>query len=116
LTRRGSVDSATLVAAVTEPTRRQMLDLLLELDEATATRLADSLPITRQAVSKHLAVLERAGLVEGRKHGRELLYRVNVAQFDRATQSLSELADTWDRRLARIKRIAESVAKNRRPG
>jgi DNA-binding transcriptional ArsR family regulator len=84
------------VAAVTEPTRRQMLDLL---------------PITRQAVSKHLAVLERAELVERR---RELLYRVNVEQFDRATRSLSDLADVWDKRLARIKRLAEAVAKSRR--
>ena len=114
MTRRDGVDSATLVAAVTEPTRRQMLDLLLERGDATATRLADSLPITRQAVSKHLAVLERAGLVEGQKHGRELLYRVNVEQLDRATQSLSDLADTWDKRLTRIKRLAEAVARDRR--
>jgi ArsR family transcriptional regulator, cadmium/lead-responsive transcriptional repressor len=48
-----------------------MFDLLLERGETTATALADSLPITRQAVSKHLGVLERVGLVEARKSGRE---------------------------------------------
>jgi DNA-binding transcriptional ArsR family regulator len=107
------VDNASLVAAVTEPTRRQMLDLLLERGEATATGLADSLPISRQAVSKHLTVLERVGLVETRKSGRELLYRVNAERFDRATRSLSELADAWDQRLERIKRISEATGRQR---
>ena len=55
------LDSEELVAAVTEPTRRQMLDLLLENGESTATLLADNLPISRQAVSKHLAVFTRVG-------------------------------------------------------
>ena len=104
------LDSEELVAAVTEPTRRQMLDLLLESGESTATLLADSLPISRQAVSKHLAVLTRVGLVAGEKSGRELRYRLNVERLDRATRSLGELAATWDRRLMLIKQIAETAA------
>jgi DNA-binding transcriptional ArsR family regulator len=107
---RGAIDIEELVAAVTEPTRRQMLDLLLERGESTATALAGSLPITRQAVSKHLAVLTRAGLVDGEKSGREMRYRLNVERLDRATRSLGELAATWDQRLMRIKRIAERAA------
>jgi DNA-binding transcriptional ArsR family regulator len=107
---RGAVDTETLVAAVTEPTRRQMLDLLLERGESTATALADSLPISRQAVSKHLAVLTRVGLVEGEKRGREMRYRLKVERLDRATRSLGELAAAWDRRLIRIKQIAETAA------
>jgi DNA-binding transcriptional ArsR family regulator len=107
---RGAIDAEDLVAAVTEPTRRQLLDLLLERGESTATALADSLPVTRQAVSKHLAVLTRVGLVTGEKHGREMRYRLNVERLDRATRSLGELAATWDRRLMRIKRIAETAA------
>ena len=107
---RAALDTEQLVAAVTEPTRRQMLDLLLERGDSTATALADSLPITRQAVSKHLAVLTRAGLVAGEKSGREKRYRLNVERLDRATQSLGELAATWDQRLMRIKRIAETAA------
>ena len=107
---RGAIDTEALVAAVTEPTRRQMLDLLLERGESTATALADSLPITRQAVSKHLAVLTRVGLVASEKSGREMRYRLNVERLDRATRSLGELAATWDRRLIRIKRIAETAA------
>jgi DNA-binding transcriptional ArsR family regulator len=61
------VGAVALVAAVTEPTRRQLLDLLLERGESTPTSLADGLPVTRQAVSKHLAVLDRAGLVDGER-------------------------------------------------
>jgi len=107
---RGAIDTDALVAAVTEPTRRQMLDLLLERGESTATALADRLPITRQAVSKHLAVLTRVGLVTGVKSGREMRYRLNVERLDRATRSLGELAATWDQRLLRIKQIAETAA------
>jgi DNA-binding transcriptional ArsR family regulator len=107
---RGAVDTDALVAAVTEPTRRQMLDLLLERGESTATALADRLPITRQAVSKHLAVLTRVGLVTGVKSGREMRYRLNVERLDRATRSLGELAAAWDQRLLRIKQIAETAA------
>jgi ArsR family transcriptional regulator, cadmium/lead-responsive transcriptional repressor len=106
--RRG-VDTETLVAAVTEPTRRQLLDLLLERGESTITALAHGLPITRQAVSKHLTVLDRVGLVTGRRTGRETRYSVNLERLDQATTSLGQLATEWDRRLARIKQIAEAA-------
>lgn len=106
----GTVETDGLVAAVTEPTRRLLLDLLLERGESTATVLAESLPISRQAVSKHLAVLTRVGLVDGEKSGREMRYRLNVERLDQATRSLGELAATWDRRLVRIKQIAETAA------
>jgi DNA-binding transcriptional ArsR family regulator len=111
----GRADAVELVAAVTEPTRRQLLDLLLERGESTPTSLAHSVPVTRQAVSKHLAVLERAGLVDGERSGREMHYRINVGRLDDATRSLSELASAWDRRLLRIKRLAEAAhAESRR--
>jgi DNA-binding transcriptional ArsR family regulator len=86
-----------------------MVDLLLQRGESTATALADRLPVTRQAVSKHLIVLSRAGLVESTKTGREMRYRVNAERLDRATKSLSELAAAWDQRLLRIKQIAEAA-------
>jgi ArsR family transcriptional regulator, cadmium/lead-responsive transcriptional repressor len=107
---RATVEADALVAAVTEPTRRQMLDLLLERGESTATVLADKLPISRQAVTKHLAVFTRVGLVEGEKSGREMRYRLNVERLDQAARSLGELAAIWDQRLLRIKRIAEAAA------
>jgi DNA-binding transcriptional ArsR family regulator len=59
-------EEGQLLAAVAEPSRRQLLDALLARGEATATTLAEDSPLTRQAVSKHLRVLDRAGLVESR--------------------------------------------------
>ncbi len=106
-----ALETEALVAAVTEPTRRQLLDLLLERGESTATVLAESLPISRQAVSKHLLVFTRVGLVDSEKSGRELRYRLNVERLDQAARSLGELAALWDRRLLRIKQIAETAAK-----
>jgi DNA-binding transcriptional ArsR family regulator len=106
-------DRDALIAAVTDSTRRQMLDLLLERGESTATSLADCLPVTRQAVSKHLAVLDRAGLVHAYKSGREVRYEVDVSRLDEATRSLAAIASTWDRRLLRIKQIAEATHRRR---
>ena len=67
------------------------------------------MPFTRQAVSKHLVVLEQAGLVSRRKVGREVLYRVDADRLDQATTAMAELARQWDRRLQNIKRLAEAA-------
>jgi DNA-binding transcriptional ArsR family regulator len=104
-------DADELWAAVADPTRRRLLDVLLAQGEATATTLAAELPVTRQAVAKHLAVLDRAGLVEGRRHGREVRYAVRPERLDAATRSLTQVAAGWDERLATIKRLAESAKK-----
>lgn len=101
-----------LWSAVGDPTRRRILDRLLAADSATATSLSMELPVTRQAVAKHLAVLDRAGLVHGRPAGREVRYRLDDAQFARAATQLAAVGATWDSRLQRIKRIAEDIEKN----
>ncbi|MHB8241089.1 MAG: ArsR/SmtB family transcription factor [Solirubrobacteraceae bacterium] len=98
-----------LWAAVADPTRRRVLDALLERGEATTTTLAEGLPVTRQAVAKHLAVLSRVGLVAGRRSGREVRYEVRPQRLDEASEAMTRVAEQWDRRLARIKRLAESV-------
>jgi DNA-binding transcriptional ArsR family regulator len=95
--------------AVGDPNRRRLLDLLLDTGESTPTKLASQLPLTRQAVSKHLAVLERAGLVDSKPHGRQTTYRVRADELDRATRGIAEVAARWDRRLRRIKAIAEAI-------
>jgi DNA-binding transcriptional ArsR family regulator len=100
-----------LWAAVAEPTRRRLLDALLAHGEATATTLAAELPVTRQAIAKHLAVLDRAGLVEGRRRGREVRYAVRPERLDAATRWLARVAAQWDERLVAIKRLAESAAR-----
>ncbi len=99
----------TLWSAIGEPTRRRILDRLLADDDATATSLSADLPVTRQAVAKHLSVLERAGLVHGNPSGREVRYRIDAAQFARAVAQLAAVGATWDARLRRIKRIAETI-------
>ena len=98
-----------LWAAVADPTRRHVLDALLEQGEATTTTLARGLPVTRQAVAKHLAVLNRVGLITGRRRGREVRYAVRPERLDDATEAMARVAAQWDGRLARIKRLAESV-------
>jgi DNA-binding transcriptional ArsR family regulator len=66
-------------------------------------------PFSRQAVAKHLAVLEQAGLVSRRRQGREVLYQVEAGRLDQATRAMADLAAQWDRRLATIKRLAEAA-------
>jgi len=104
-----------LWSAIADPSRRQVLDLIVSNGAVSASWLAGRVPFSRQAVSKHLAVLERAGLISRRKQGREVLYQVDAGRLDQATRSMAELAAQWDRRLAAIKRIAEAAhAQNKR--
>jgi hypothetical protein len=93
-----------------------MLDLLLSDGRGTATSLSEQLPVTRQAVAKHLGVLDRAGLVQGTTAGREKLYRVDQAQLARAVGQLMEVGSTWDARLGRIRKIAERIQRAANPG
>jgi DNA-binding transcriptional ArsR family regulator len=109
-----TIEIDELWSAVGDPTRRRVLDLLLDRGEATATVLAGGLPVTRQAVAKHLGVLERAGLVECRRRGREVRYAVRPQRLDAAARSMAQVAAEWDARLAAIKRIAEAAAREQR--
>jgi DNA-binding transcriptional ArsR family regulator len=97
-----------LWAAIADPTRQQLLDLLLASGDATATALARDLPITRQGIAKHLAVLQRAGLVEATRTGREVRFTVREDRLDQATRRMAQILTRWDARLAAIKRIAET--------
>jgi ArsR family transcriptional regulator, cadmium/lead-responsive transcriptional repressor len=97
-----------LWAAIADPTRQQLLDLMLASGDATATNLARELPITRQGIAKHLAVLERAGLVDATRTGREVRFTVRQDRLDQATRRMAQILARWDARLATIKRIAET--------
>jgi len=102
-----------LWSAVGDPTRRQILDLLLTDGGGTSTTLSDRLPVTRQAVAKHLGVLDRVGLVHVTPAGRERRYEVDEAQLARAVDQLSAVGAAWDARLQRIKRIAERIQRSK---
>lgn len=98
-----------LWSAIGDPTRRRMLDLLLADGGGTATTLSGRLPVTRQAVTKHLIVLDRAGLVTATTAGRERRYQVDDEQFARAVAQLAAVGAAWDARLRRIKTLAEAI-------
>ena len=103
-----------LVEAVADASRRRVLDLLLARGELTPTALAAELPFSRQAVAKHLAVLDRSGLVEGTRQGREVRYAVRPEHLDVAVRAMAKVAARWDARLGMIKRAAESASASRR--
>lgn len=95
-------------AALGDETRWSILAALGEGD-ASASALANRLPVTRQAIAKHLAVLQEVGLVEPLRVGRELQYRVMGAELAATAQRLDALGAVWDRRLAAIREIAEGL-------
>jgi predicted transcriptional regulator len=100
-----------LWSAIGDPTRRQMLDLLLAAGSGTSTSLSERLPVSRQAVAKHLAVLVRAGLVESETAGRVRRYRIDEEQFARALAPFNAVSTARAGRLRRIKRHAEAQQK-----
>jgi DNA-binding transcriptional ArsR family regulator len=97
-----------VLVALVDPTRRAVLDLLVEHGGGTATTLAADLPVSRPAVIKHLTVLDRAGLVEARRRGREVRYSVRPAPLADTAAWMAGVAARWETRLAAIKRLAES--------
>jgi ArsR family transcriptional regulator, cadmium/lead-responsive transcriptional repressor len=105
-----------LWSAIADPSRRLVLDLLVSNGDVSASWLAGRVPFSRQAVSKHLVVLERAGLISRRKQGREVLYQVEADRLDHAAQAMAELAAHWDKRLSAIKRLSEAAHARAREG
>lgn len=95
-------------AALGDETRWSILVALGEGD-ASASALAGRLPVTRQAIARHLDVLEGVGLVDSVRVGREVRYRVLGAQLSDAARRLEGIGEVWDRRLAAIKQIAEEL-------
>ncbi len=102
-------DADRLWAALGDPMRLRLLDLLLEHGEATASTLATELPITRQGIAKHLQVLQRADLVRAHRAGRETRFTVRDERLAQAQRQMARLATRWDERLGTIKRIAEAA-------
>lgn len=101
-------DPGPVFAALADPTRRRVLDLVAAGDGVTATELAAELPITRQAVAKHLAALARAGLVEQRREGRETLFRLAPEPLTEAMAWLASTGARWDSRLRELERYVAS--------
>ena len=94
--------AGAVFAALADPTRRAVLRQVAELGPVTATELAGRLPVTRQAVAKHLAVLEDAGLVAPRREGRENRFTATTAPLAAAERWLADAGRAWDDRLTRL--------------
>jgi DNA-binding transcriptional ArsR family regulator len=91
-------------SALSDPTRREVMRFLSERSAVTATELAERLPISRQAVVKHLAALSEAGLVDASKEGREKRYRLTPGGFADAMSWIADVGAEWDERLKRLRR------------
>lgn len=97
-----------VLAALADPMRRRILDLVAAKGAASASALAAELPVSRQAIVKHLGVLEKAELVASERVGRENNFSVRSGALDVTATWMASLASQWDQRLAAIKKIAES--------
>lgn len=100
--------AGAVFTALADPTRRRIVRTLVEQGTATASSLASGLPVTRQAVAKHLGVLADAGLVAGERTGRETRYALTPAPLTDAMDWMLRAGATWDARLDRLERqVAE---------
>lgn len=96
--------------ALGDPTRRRLLAELSALGEASCTDLSRGMPISRQAVNKHLNALHDAGLVSTQRQGREVVYRVRPEPLTDAVRWMTQVGAAWDERLERL----SSQLRNRR--
>lgn len=96
--------SAEVFAALADPTRRRVIDHLSRKGSASATELAGTLPVSRQAVAKHLALLEDVGLVAGERAGRERRFRLTPGPLRDAVSWMAAVGSAWDERLDALRR------------
>lgn len=98
-------------SALADPSRRFVVETLASRGTATPTELAARLPVTRQAVTKHLTALREAGLVEATRSGREMRYALTPEPLAAAAEWIDEVGALWDERLGALKRLLESAEK-----
>jgi DNA-binding transcriptional ArsR family regulator len=101
--------AALLFAALGDPTRLTLLDRLSRGGPASISTLAETFDVSRQAVTKHLTVLSEAGIIEGRRAGREHVWGMNPSRLLEAQRHLDTIARGWDDALTRLKRQVEGA-------
>lgn len=100
-------DPQPLFAALADPRRRQVFERLSAGGPASASKLAAEMPISRQAIAKHLALLDEAGLVERTPAGREVQYRARPEALNDVTTWVARVGFQWEERLSKLKRSLE---------
>ena len=108
-TRPGGDEVGAVFSALADTNRRRVVGYLAEHETATATELATELPVTRQAVAKHLAALSAAGLVESGRLGRETRYRLTPEPMTAAMAWMASVGAQWDERLRALRTYLESL-------
>jgi DNA-binding transcriptional ArsR family regulator len=102
-----------IFSALADPTRREVIRALSRQGPSTATGLAANLPVTRQAVTKHLSSLADAGLVTSTRRGREKLYQISPRPLTDAVAWMADLGARWDERLAALRDHVASPKRRR---
>ncbi len=100
-------NAAAVFAALGDETRLQLVARLSTGGPLSITKLTAGFPVTRQAITKHLRVMEQAGLVRSIARGRESLWRLEEARLAAARRHLQRISAQWDERLGRLKRFVE---------
>lgn len=96
-------DPHPVLAALADPTRRAVFERLNSRGPASASQLAAELPVTRQAIAKHLTQLDSVGLVDRSQKGREVVFSARVAPLDDVAAWLENVGSEWDQRLGRLR-------------
>jgi DNA-binding transcriptional ArsR family regulator len=94
----------SVFAALADPTRRAILQLVVDSGPVTATRVSEHFPISRQGVAKHLGVLREAGLVRAERLGRETRFEASLAPLEAVSSWVDDVGSAWDKRLDRLAR------------
>jgi DNA-binding transcriptional ArsR family regulator len=90
-------------SALADPTRREVVRAL-GLAPTSASELASHMPVSRQAIAKHLSSLATAGLVDSERDGRQVRYRLTPGAFSDAVEWMTEVGAAWDKRLAALRK------------
>lgn len=101
------VGSASLFAALGDETRLSLVARLCDGGPLSIAKLSDGFPMTRQAITKHLRMMEDAGLVHSSQKGRESVWQLAPKRLDDARRYLGNISTEWDRALARLKNFVE---------
>jgi DNA-binding transcriptional ArsR family regulator len=101
------VVEAPLFDALGDPNRLRIIVRLCESGPSSTSQLTQVIPVTRQAASKHLLLLESAGLVTSSRHGRERIWTVQTERLVRASDYLTRLSRRWDASIERLRSFVE---------